>query len=341
MLLSNYSSQFSTFLQMSRPTIASARAHSNIAFIKYWGNQDDALRLPANSSLSMNLAALHSTTTVEWSSVFAEDSLHINGEPAAPAASQRASQHLHQLRARLKTDMRARVESRNNFPMGTGIASSASAFAALTLAAVAALDLRLPERELSALTRLGSGSAARSIPAGFTLWQAGNSHETSYAETFAAAEHWDLVDVIAIVSRAHKRVGSSAGHSSAPTSILQSARVENAPRRLAAIKAALLRRDFAAFARIAEEDSNLMHAVMMTSWPPLFYWQPLSLAIMAAVRRWRAAGLPVCYTLDAGPNVHCICPAAEAEAVERRLRALSPDIEILTSAVGGGARLMP
>ena len=322
--------------------IARARAHSNIAFIKYWGNRDHRLRLPANSSLSMNLAELHTTTSVQWSRDLRADSLIINGVSATESALARVREHLDILRRSLNIGMFARVESRNNFPMGTGIASSASAFAALTLAAVSAFGSDLSERELSALARLGSGSAARSIPSGFVEWKAGDSHESSCAETFAEYDHWDLTDVIAIVSREHKQVGSSAGHKTADTSVLQAARVASAGERLREIKAAITNRDFEAFARIVEEDSNLMHAVMMTSDPPLMYWQPLSLEVMEAVRRWRIHdGLQVCYTLDAGPNVHCICAAADSRVVASKILAISKNIDILQSRAGGGAYVLP
>ncbi|MCY3834798.1 MAG: diphosphomevalonate decarboxylase [Chloroflexi bacterium] len=321
---------------------ATARAHSNIAFVKYWGNRDRRLRLPANSSISMNLSSLHTTTTVEWRDQFTQDNLTINGSAAAEGARRRVQNHLDALRARFEIDAFARVDSQNNFPMGTGIASSASAFAALTLAAVSALGVQIPEHEMSRLARLGSGSAARSIPAGFVEWHAGDSHEASFAESFAAARHWDLVDVIAIVSREHKRVGSSAGHETAASSIFQSARTATAPERIRSAKSAILRRDFERFASVVEQDSNLMHAVMMTSAPPLFYWAPLSLRIMQAVRRWRQEeGLEVCYTLDAGPNVHCICRAGAADAVANRLRGLSQGLAIASSPVGPGAYILP
>lgn len=322
--------------------IARARAHSNIAFIKYWGNRDHRLRLPANASLSMNLSELHTTTTVEWLPNIESDALAINGEAASQTALDRVSVHLDVIRRRLGIRSFAKVNSVNNFPMGAGIASSASAFAALTLAAVAACRADLPERELSTLARMGSGSAARSIPAGFVEWHEGKTHATSYAETFVQRDHWALVDVVAVVSRQHKQTGSSAGHLEAESSILQSARVAGANQRLDELKTAITSRDFADFADIVEEDSNLMHAVMMTSKPPLFYWDPLSLRVMRALREWRLRdGLRVCYTLDAGPNVHCICEAADAAAVVANLRALSPDIEILQSGVGRGACVLP
>lgn len=320
---------------------ATARAHPNIAFIKYWGNSDHQLRLPANSSLSMNLDQLHTTTTVQWSADDASDSVTINGQPANDQASQRVSEHLQLLRGRFGTNRFARVQSQNNFPMGAGIASSASAFAALTLAAVAALGERPSERELSTLARRGSGSAARSIPSGYVEWFAADSHEQSCAETFVDADYWELVDVIAVISRAHKRIGSTAGHATADTSILQKTRIKDAPRRLHAAKQAIIKRDFARFAQVVEEDSHLMHAVMMTSRPPLFYWQPTSLAVMNAVRQWRETdGIQVCSTLDAGPNVHCICAKDDAETVKTRLGQLPAAIETIAAAAGPGAFIL-
>ena len=321
---------------------ATARAHSNIAFVKYWGNRDQSLRLPANASISMNLAELHTTTTVEWNNELRADTLTINGAVANETARTRVEKHLDALRARLGAARFAHVDSRNNFPMGTGIASSASAFAAMTTAACAALNATISKHELSILSRLGSGSAARSIPSGFVKWHTGDSHETSYAESFAPADHWKLVDLIAIVSREHKRIGSSDGHETAASSIFQPVRVATAEERIASVKSAILRRDFQSFAETVEDDSNLMHAVMMTSKPPLFYWEPLSLAIMEGVRRWRQdENLMVCYTLDAGPNVHCICANGDADAVATRLRELCGDIDIIRSGVGCGAYVLP
>lgn len=323
---------------MSKNYIATARAHSNIAFIKYWGNIDPDLRLPANSSISMNLEDLYTTTTVEWSHMMPADTLTINGEEADKKALSRVSAHLKRIRERLDIQMFAKVESENNFPMGTGIASSASSFAALTLAAVGAAGEKLSERELSTIARCGSGSASRSIPSGFVEWHYGESHDDSYAETYVDNDYWDLVDVIAIVSKLHKKTGSFQGHSTADTSVLQKARVATAKDRLHSIKEAIKDRDFLRFANVVEEDSNLMHAVMMTSRPPLFYWQPTSIELMTSIREWRETeGIQVCYTLDAGPNVHCICVRDDMEKVKSRLAEMSENIDIRVSSAGRGA----
>ncbi len=319
---------------------ATARAHSNIAFIKYWGNADDKLRIPVNDSISMNLDSLYTETTVRWDEALSADQLILAGEAQQGKTLERVSQHLDLIRERLGISSKAHVTSQNNFPMGTGIASSAAAFAALTIAAAVAAGAELSERELTTIARCGSGSASRSVSDGFVLWYQGNSHETSYAESFAAPDHWKLVDVIGIVSDQHKMVGSRQGHTTANTSDLQEARVAGAPKRVQVCKQAILDKDFATFAEVVEHDSNLMHAVMMTSKPPLFYWKPTTLTIMELVREWRADGLEVCYTLDAGPNVHCICTPESADEVRIRLEQVSGILEIRTASCGTGAKII-
>jgi len=317
-----------------------ATAFSNIAFIKYWGNRDEKLRLPANASLSMNLAGLETTTTVEFVAGLEADEVLIGGEAEVGPALERVSLHLDQIRSKAGMTLKARVESQNNFPAGAGLASSASAFAALTLAGAAAAGLNISEKELSILARHGSGSAARSVPAGFVEWQTGQTSEDSFAFSIAPPDHWALMDVIAVISKQPKHVGSTAGHALAGTSPLQAARVASAPERLARCREAVLTRNFTPLAEVVEADSNLMHAVMMTSTAPLFYWEPITLAIMKAVRAWRAEGLPVCYTIDAGPNVHCLCPTEAAPEVMRRLRENLDVKEILMAGPGGAARLI-
>lgn len=320
--------------------MATAIAHPNIAFIKYWGNRDQALRLPANGSISMNLAALHTETSVVFDPALTQDTLLLNDSAARPEQLQRVSAFLDVVRSQAGIGTRAAVTSANNFPSGAGIASSSSAFAALAVAAAAAAGLHLDERALSSLARRGSGSASRSIPAGFVEWHAADTHEASYAETIAAPEYWDLVDCIAVVSEEHKAVGSSDGHRLAGSSPFQATRVAGAPERLDVCRQTILNRDFAAFAQVVEFDCHLMHAVMMTSTPPLHYWLPGSIAVMEAVRAWRADGLPVCYTLDAGPNVHVLAPAEHAADLSGRLAAVPGVLRVLGSGVGGAARLL-
>lgn len=317
---------------------ATACACSNLAFIKYWGNTDDALRLPANGSISMNLGGLITRTTVEFRDDLTADIANLDGRTLSTGkALDRISTHLDHFRKLANATRYAVIDSASNFPVGAGIASSASAFAALTLAAASALDLDLSERQLTTYARLGSGSASRSVPGGYVEWYPGATHESSYAETFALADHWALTDLVAIVSREHKQTGSTEGHATAATSPLQNARVADAPRRLERCKQAVLNRDFEQFTEVVEQDSNIMHAVMMTGTPSLFYWQAATMTVMSAVRQLRAQGIAVCYTIDAGPNVHCLCAPGAEDRVRVALEAIPGVDEILTAPVGGKA----
>ncbi len=319
---------------------ATAIAHPNIAFIKYWGNCDSETRIPANGSISMNLAGLETHTTVTFDPFLDSDDLSLNNAAADEAALRRVSEFLNRVRLMAGINHFARVESQNNFPMGAGIASSASAFAALALAASTAAGLNLDEFTLSQLARTGSGSACRSIPAGFVEWLADGCDPDSGAVSIAPPEHWDLRDCVAIISREHKPTGSTEGHALAHTSPLQIARVESAPQRLAQCRQAILGRDFEAFTQVTELDNNLMHAVMMTSEPQLVYWQPATLAIIKAVQKWRAEGIAACYTVDAGPNVHVICEREYQELVEARLRQIQDVQDVLVASPGGATHLI-
>jgi diphosphomevalonate decarboxylase len=319
---------------------ATATACANIALIKYWGNRDNSLRLPANGSISMNLAALFTRTRVTYDPALLEDMLTINAAPATGASLARVQCFMDEVRQLTGIRLYAEVSSENNFPISAGIASSASAFAALSLAAAGAAGFSLDEAALSRMARRGSGSASRSVPGGFVEWQAGSGDEDSFSVSIAAAEHWKLADVIALVNAGEKATGSSEGHALAATSPLQAARVADAPRRLALCRQAVLQRDFDILAEVTELDSNLMHAVMITSTPACIYWAPASLAAMQSVIGWRNAGMPVCYTLDAGPNVHIICPVEEMDKVARLVGQIPGVGKVLTSQVGGAARLI-
>jgi diphosphomevalonate decarboxylase len=319
---------------------ATAVANANIALIKYWGNSDQTLRLPANPSLSMNMGGLTSTTTVAFDAALETDQILLDGAPLSGTGHQRVVDHLERVRALAGCVDRARVVSRNAFVSGAGLASSASGFAALTLAATAAAGLTLSERELSALARLGSGSACRSVAGGFVEWLPAERHEDSYGVSIAPPDHWALADVIAIVATEHKDVGSTAGHALAETSPLQSARVTTTPARFETCKAALLTRDFERLAPVVELEALAMHAVMFTSTPSLIYWAPATLQLMEAVRAWREGGLPVAFTIDAGPNVHCLCPLEVAGQVEQRLAAISGVQSVLCAKPGGPAHLV-
>jgi diphosphomevalonate decarboxylase len=318
---------------------ATAVANANIALIKYWGDLDTDRHLPANGSISMNLAGLTTRTTVSFDPELTQDQFILNGIATIGKALERVNAFLNRVRKLANISTFARVESHNNFPIAAGLASSASGFAALSLAASHAAGLLLDENDLSRLARTGSGSACRSIPGGFVEWSADHDDKDSFAHSIAPPDHWDLVDCIALVSREEKPTSSTTGHSLAGTSILQAARIADAPRRLNLCRQAILERDFKKLALVVELDSNLMHAVMITSTPPLLYWRPSTVMIMQAVQDWRNEGIPVCFTIDAGPNVHVLCLGVYVEKVKQHLYQLPGVLQVLTAHPGGPASL--
>jgi len=319
---------------------ACAAACANIAFIKYWGNRDHRINLPSNGSISMNLAMLKTVTHVEFDKGFTSDELIINDVLVTGPGLFRMQRFLDQVRRIAEVQWYARVYSQNNFPMSAGLASSASGYAALSLASTKALNLHLNDRELSSLARLGSGSAARSIPGGFVEWYASETHEGSFAASFADPDYWDLVDVIVIVQDAAKETASSQGHVLADTSPIQPVRTKGASGRLAVCRQAILERDFSAFSEVVELDSMLMHAAMMTSTPALIYWEPVTLQIIKSVKKWRGEGLQVCSTIDAGANVHLLCLTKDVPEIQELVRKIPGVLSLIISQAGGPAQII-
>lgn len=322
---------------MSRAT---AVACSNIAFVKYWGKRDEALRLPLNSSLSMALSQATTTTTVAFDAHLPQDEVVIDGQPAPPRVQLRVVCHLDRVRKVAGMAKHARVVSRNSFPRDAGIASSASGFAALTVAAVEAAEQELTDETLSRLARLGSGSAARSIPAGFCEWHAGRGHESSWAEQFAPPQHWPgLRDIVAVLTRAPKPVSSSEGMALARTSPHFETRLALIPERLERIRRAIMERDLTTLGETSEEEAIELHLVAMSSRPPIYYWRPETMAVIHQVLSWRCAGLGVYFTLDAGPNVHLLCGEKDAGAIVASLEEMAEVQQIIVNAPGPGAHL--
>lgn len=277
---------------------ATAVAPANIAFIKYWGKKDSARRIPYNPSISMNLSECTTTTTVEFSKEYEKDIISEGFD------EKRIIEHIDRIRKIAKTNARARIITKNSFPTSAGIASSASGFAALTEAAVAALGLKFSEKELSALARLGSGSASRSIPDGFVKW------EEEYAHSLYPADYWDLRDIIVIVDEAAKKTSSSTGHDRAVTSPFFVGRLAALPSRIARCEVALQTKDIKKLGEVIEEDCLDMHHVMQTQDAPLYYRNKKTEEVLEKIN-----GLPAYFTIDAGPNVHIICEAKDEKKV--------------------------
>jgi diphosphomevalonate decarboxylase len=317
---------------------ATARAGANIAITKYWGNCDAALCVPANDSVSLTLDRAITDTTVVFSTGHRQDEVILNGQLQTGEEGKRVVGQVDLLRELAGVDWRVRVVSRNSFPAAAGLASSASGFAALTAACAYALEFDLSPREMSRLARRGSGSAARSILGGFVLLHGGGSDEEAYAEVLHSPDWWEICDVVALLSETQKDVPSSAGHGLAESSPLNAARLARVPELNERLRLALGERDFAALGEVAEEDALLMHSVMMTSRPALFYWLPETLVVIQQVYRWRAEGIPAYFTIDAGPNVHVLTLPEHVERVSTDLRASSQVRDVLVFRPGPGVR---
>ncbi len=329
---------------------ATAIAPANIAFIKYWGKADDALRLPLNSSISMNLSECTTTTTVEFSDSYKEDAVEFLDQEALTILSRplqdcqseslRVCKHLDNMRARAGNTWRARVVTKNSFPKSAGIASSASGFAALTVAAAEALDLALSEKELTMLARLGSGSACRSIPDGFVEWLKGKNSQTSYAYSLYPEDHWDVRDIVVVVQTSQKKTGSTEGMDGVRTSPFWNKRLRDMPDTIKKIKIALVKKDFRLLGETIESECVNMHAVMMTQKPPIYYWNGTTMDIIRSVCDWRKQGIPVYFTIDAGPNVHLICEAKDEQIISKKAREIAGIEKIIVNKPARGARIV-
>lgn len=296
-----------------------AKAPANIAFIKYWGKTNTELRLPANASISMNLSGALTTTTVEFSDDFDRDVVTCIDAAFTQHEQEKVIAHIDRIRSIAKIQTKAKVATKNSFPKGVGAASSASGFAALTVAGCSAAGLSISEKDLSVLARIGSGSACRSIPDGFVKWVTGTTSEESFAYSLYPSDYWDLCDILVIAESGQKSVSSTVGMEAAATSPFWENRFRTLPKRMQRVEKALAEKNFWMLGEAIEEDSLDMHYVMQTQTPPMYYWNEKTKDIMEAVKYWRSAGLAVYFTIDAGPNVHLICEAKDKTRVLENL----------------------
>lgn len=318
---------------------ATAIAHPNVAFIKYWGRKDEDLRLPTNGSLSMNLSEMTTTTTVEFSDSFTEDIVVIDNQQNE-AESKRVIEHLNRIRKCANISLKAKVVSQNNFPTSTGLSSSSSGFAALTVAAVKASGLELSEKELTILARQGSGSACRSIPDGFVEWIDSETDKNSYATSVFSSTYWDIADVVAVVSTEKKRIPTSEGQKFAHTSPFFNARLALMPEKLKLAKQYIKEKNFQLFGELIEAEALEMHAIMLTSKPSLIYWSTGTLVLMKLVQQWRHEGLPVYFTINTGQDIHLICESKNTPKLQEKLASISEIKQIIVNTPAVGTQLV-
>ena len=341
----------STLVPAREPGPVTAEAPSNIAFIKYWGARDLEEPVPFNRSLSMTLDACRSVCSASPLKDGEEDEIGWldkpsggrpgrPGRPAAPppAFVERTKRHLDRLREWSRQTAAPyaggfRIATYNTFPTAAGIASSASGFTALTLAATACMGFDLLPRTLSELSRSsGSGSAARSAWGGYVEWPDGDGNA---AVQILDERAWDLCDLIAVVETGAKKVSSRDGHRRAESSPYFAPRLAALDGRLERVRAALHGRDFRALGEAVEEEGIDLHLIAMSSRPPVYYWSPGTIEVLVAVRGLRSDGVAAYATMDAGANVHVICQPADAEGVADRLEAQGSVQYVVHDRTGG------
>ncbi|MEC9253110.1 MAG: diphosphomevalonate decarboxylase [Pseudomonadota bacterium] len=308
---------------------ATALAHPNIALVKYWGKRASKTNIPATPSLSITLDTLVTQTSVRESE---QDQIEING---TVVSDKKIEEFLIQLRAAYSLPPLS-IESFSNFPSSAGLASSASGFAALLTAIDAAFRLEMSTSERSIWARRGSGSAARSIFGGFASREEENGDWC--ARNVLPMEAWPLKVVIAITSETAKNVGSTEGmERSEQTSPYYGAWTESTRSDHAAALLAVSQRDFSRLASIAESSCLKMHALMLSSQPPLSYWNGATVETIAAVRELQGAGVRVFFTIDAGPQVKALCQEDATDVVAERLASVPGVLRTLVCGLGPGA----
>jgi diphosphomevalonate decarboxylase len=310
--------------------VTTAIAHPNIALIKYWGKVPGSDNVPASPSLSITLDTLMTKTTVVTATV---DSLVFNGEASTDAKIDR---FLLALRAEHEIPPLL-IETSNNFPTGAGLASSASGFAALITALNAHCGLGFDATQCSSWARRGSGSAARSLFGGYATLEPPQWHATP----LLSASAWPLTVVIAITETSRKSVSSTAGmERSRTTSPFYDAWLKSTTSDFGQACRAVIEQDFHGLAELSVRSALSMHAVMLSSTPPLLYWNPASVAVIQRLLSLRETGLAVFFTIDAGPQIKAVCLPDAVTAVMSALRDVPGVRQLVQTGLGGPARVI-
>ncbi len=314
---------------------ASATAHPIQGLIKYHGKIDDQLRLPSHNSISVNVAPIKTHTTVEFAEEADEDILTIDGKRVTGRPLLRACSVLDIIRSLASTDLKARVLSQSDFPADVGLGSSASGFAALAKAGASALHLDITPGKLSAIARVGSGSASRSVVGGFSEWKMATSHWESYGYSLAG-EEIPLRMVVALVKK-RKDMATTESQRETEGSPFYAARLAQIPGMLMKMKRAIQAGDVFEIGRLAEIDTMSMHAATMTGPSGLVLWRPETVAVMRMVRQLRERGTKAYFSVDTGPTVFVNTSDDYVDRVREELGNVEKLDGILSCGVGGEA----
>ena len=336
-------------------------APSNIALIKYWGKK--ANQIPANPSVSFTLNACKTITTLRFSKKEDHDSfsfeLFFEGQPKEDFKPkiQRFFERIEIYCPYLK-QFHFTIDTQNTFPHSSGIASSASGMAALAMNIMSIEKILNPEmtedyynQKASFLARLGSGSACRSVKGKVVVWGNHEAIEGSsdlFGVEFPTTIHSNFnnyQDTILLVDKGEKQISSTVGHDLMYNHPYAEQRFRQAHDNLSKLKNVLETGDVEAFIQIVESEALTLHAMMMTSMPYFILMKPNTLEIINAVWKYRKeTKIPICFTLDAGANVHILYPenvsAACLQFIQQELVGYCQNGQYICDAIGIGSQLI-
>ena len=318
-----------------------AKAHANIALIKYWGKRDKTLNLPQTGSLSLTLDALSTQTKVRFKEDLKNDKITLNGTELGDDAKRPLINFLNIFRTSVGSNLKAEIISDNNFPTASGLASSSSGYAALAKATTMAFDLNTSDKDLSVLARRGSGSAARSVFGGFVEMLPGvlSDGSDAYARPLDSSFH-DIAMIICVVGGGKKKDVSSrdAMNHCKATSPYFDSWIKQVPMDLKECKKLLKGDDLEPLGRLVEANALAMHAAAMASRPSTLFFQPQTLALLKTVTEFRKTGMQAYATMDAGPHVKVLCRKSDANALTAKLSNQFPEIKTITAGIGAGVQ---
>lgn len=317
-----------------------ARAHTNIALVKYWGKKDQKLIIPQTDSLSLTLNEFYADTSVTFDSELKEDQIEIDGQKITGHAADKVKNFLELVRQLSGNAYHARVISQNHVPISAGLASSASAFAALAAAASKAAGMDLDRRQLSRLARRGSGSATRSVYGGLVEWHRGHDDESSFAEPIMENVDFGLEMMAIMIDKKKKKISSRQGmQSSVETSPYYPAWREVVAHDMEAMKSAIKAKDINQIGHIAEENALRMHALTLSADPGYTYFTGDTIRAIQAINDLRSDGISCYYTMDAGPNVKVIYDQKDRDKISQRLGEIFGQAKLIISEPGSGVEI--
>lgn len=320
---------------------AAAIAHPMQALVKYHGLKDWNLRIPYHDSISVNLEALWTKTTVEFED-FGEDSIVINNVKREGRVLDRTLSVINQIRKLADIDDFVRIVSENSLGFGEykGLGFSSSAGAALATAAFKAAKLDRKYgwdlRMISRIARRLAGSACRSVTGEYSRWYAGNSDETSYAEKIATAKDLDMAIIVVPLS---DEVSTETAHKDVESSAFFNARLKSAQKRCEEMQKAILAGDFEKVGELSELDSLELHSVTMTGENKLILFRSESIMVIREVMKMRKEGIPVYFSMQTGPSVFLDTLPERADEVQQSIKKLG--LRTVVSRIGKDARLQP